>query len=166
MKYLIEFEGFALGSKFIFKEVSIVNVTTKKITTYFLKSPYPRKYLASKDKSIVAFCETHLHKINWESGIHRMRDLKQYISKIGFGDIVYTKGLQKAQTLKTLFSGSCCVVDLEEIGCQCVSVYLKNISVNQCIRKFHNNSEHCSYLKAQAYLSFLLQDESVTREEH
>ncbi len=63
MSYLIEFEEYSLSNRFIFKEVTVVNLNTEDFTSFLLRSPYPRRCLSAKDKCIVKFCETHIHNL-------------------------------------------------------------------------------------------------------
>lgn len=110
MIYIVEFEGFALATQFIFKEVSLINVDTEECTNLFLRSPFPRKCLSAKDKQNVNFCESHLHKIKWFSGIHKFREFKNLLSKIGINDRVYTKGVQKVEILQKVLNSNIAVI--------------------------------------------------------
>lgn len=163
MKYIIEFEGFSLCKKFVFKEVSIYNIDTDQLTWLFLRSPYPFNYLCNIDKRIIRYCQTHLHRIYWRAGKQYYFELLNHLSKISEKDIVYTKGLQKANILKTLLDQAVSVVDLEDLECKNVSVYMKNIKATDCVLRFHKDSEHCSHTKALAYREFLRsRDESTS----
>lgn len=166
MNYLIEFEGYSFSNNFIFKEITISELQKAKSKSFFLKSPYHRKCLSAKEKGIVNFCENVLHKIKWEAGIHQISELKEYLSKVKAGDKVFTKGRQKVEILRKLLKRSILIIDLEELGCQKVSVYLRNIKVIKCLLEKHTDSTHCSFIKVQAYKHFLSKNESFTREEY
>lgn len=166
MSYIIEFEGYSLPNKFIFKEVTIVNNNTEEFTSFFLRSPYPRQCLTAKEKNIVKFCETHVHKISWYSGIHKITDFKKYLSAIKAGDKVFSKGLQKVDILRKLLDPGVILIDLEDLNCEKVSVFLQKNKLNSCMLEFHIGSEHCSYNKAQAFKFVKANHDSSSREEH
>ena len=165
MSYIIEFEGFPLSRKFIFKEVTVTNLASDKYKTYFIKSSCSRKSLSVKDNKVVVFCERKLHGINWNFGFHSFISFKTFLSGIKVGEKVYTKGIQKCEYLKQLVDPGVLVINLEEIECENVSVYLKNFTPQKCAlhREFHH--EHCSYVKAQAFKYFLNKYESLNSEE-
>lgn len=160
MNYVVEFEGYAFSSKFIFKEVCIFNVNTEEINNLFLRSPYPRKCLSAKEKRIVNFCESNLHKIKWYSGYQKYKDFKHSLSQIGLRDKVYTKGVQKVEILQRILNPNVEVINLEDIGCENISVYMHDLNLNHCIFADHKDSDHCAYLKAQAFKIFLCNHES------
>lgn len=155
MSYLIEFEGYSFPKRFIFKEVTILNLQSDEYSCYFIKSPYLRKYLSAHEKRIVNYCATYLHKIDWFTGIHQISVLKDHFSLIKPGEKVYTKGLQKCNILKQFLHSDITLIDLEDCECEKASVYLKNIEIKNCILDQHKNSAHCSFLKAQAFQSFI-----------
>lgn len=166
MNYIVEFEGYSFPNKFIFKEVTIVNINTDKFSNFFVQSPFPRKCLSRKENNIVSFCEHNLHKIKWCSGIHSIREVKQCLSKIKAGSKIYTKGIQKVNILKNLVDSAVVVIDLEDLDCKNAAVYLSNFKVKTCTLDYHKKNEHCSFIKAQAFKNFLINDESFNTTEY
>jgi len=166
MKYIIEFEGFQLQSKFIFKEVCVVSIDSDETFTYFLKSPFKFDKLSNKEKRTVRYCENHLHNIFWKAGSDKCSDFLSFLKTLRNTDIVYTKGLQKTNILFALLPVGTQVVNFEDIdNSATIESLSKQIPTDACKLRFHKYSLNCAVLKAQV-LKQHLQNESFNGTQH
>lgn len=154
MKFIIEFEGFQLTNIFVFKEVSIINLSTKETFHFFLKSPFSRKCLFPQEQKVVQYCETFLHKIKWFAGNSRMKDLYLFLNTIPTDSTIYTKGKQKVALLCKIISW-CNIQDLEDFKCPAITK-LSVISEIQCPLQFHRKTLNCSFRKASLFAEYML----------
>lgn len=158
MNYIIEFEGFQLTSFFVFKEVSIIDLSSQKITHFFLKPPFSYKRLTSSEQKTVKYCETFLHKVKWFAGNSYMKDLYSFLSTIPSSSTIYTKGKQKVDLLYKILS-RCNILDLEDFECPVITK-ISNIGNNQCPLPFHHNILNCSYIKVISFAKHLLKQQN------
>lgn len=167
MKYVVEFEGFQLAKGFVFKEISICSVDGLIGVQFFVKPPKRFEWLSPKDKKIVRYCETYLHKIFWHAGYDRFSTVKQRLQDLfSKDDTLYTKGLQKTQILHDL-NLKAQVINLEDVmtSSDCESITDCQI---ECVLSFHKGSEHCAHRKSILFSQILnqrLQNESATSQE-
>jgi len=148
MEVIIEFEGFDLKNKFIFKEFCILFLKDNHWLNFFVKSDRPFKKLSRQDKQTVKFCQNFIHKIFWRAGHVDQRFLIPGI-KLMLEEhcIVYTKGRNKKQILEDYLGNSVRVVnveDLEIFGSQAK----KKIETDICSLRFHKGNHHCAVHKA------------------
>lgn len=167
MKYVVEFEGFQLAKGFVFKEISICSIDGSLGFQFFVKPPMRFERLSLKDKKIVRYCETYLHKIFWHAGYVRFANVKQRLQDLfSKDDTLYTKGIQKTQILSDLNLGTQ-VINLEDIVTSFECESITNCEV-ECILSFHKSSVHCAHRKSIIYSQLLnqsLQNESTTSQE-
>lgn len=167
MKWLVEFEGYSLSFKFIFKEVTFLNISNTSRSDFFIKAPFPFSYLSTRDKKIVRYCEQNLHKLHWSSGSMSYADLSRKFSNIKQGDTVFTKGLQKVELLKSILHNKPDIVNLEDLGCMSAKLYICCNDHSQCKLLKHKNELQCSVKKAIAFSRFLSSNhESVIGSKH
>lgn len=148
---IIEFEGYNLRGRFIYKEL-VINVLSENeendIKHFFIRPPFAKDKLKQKDLKNVLYCERYLHKIKWDSGNVRMSEVTKVLNSLPSNSIVYTKGLQKKLLLEPLLPFSCDVIDLEDnLKCPRISV-LCSKGDHICPLRFHWNTFNCAYLKA------------------
>lgn len=154
MKYIVEIEGFQLQNKFVVKELVIVDVESNFRRHFFICSPYGKSKLSISDRKVVQYCETNLHKIRWNAGHTKMHTVKTYVKNVTSGSVVYTKGNQKSNIVRTICEQASCVIDLEDGDCPKVQSICEEIGTG-CPLFFHSNNIHCASFKATTFKQFL-----------
>lgn len=149
MKFVVEFEGYQLQGRFIFKELVICNLSSSIINHFFIKPPFHRELLSASDERIVKYCEKFLHKIQWHSGSVHMKEVVQFLSNLPESCVVYTKGRNKAKLLSSMFK-KFQVINLEDEGCPPITKLLLS-SETECPLAFHKDTLNCAHLKAHAF---------------
>ena len=161
MNWILEFEGFALSSGFVFKEISLRSLETGKQEHFFIRSPCRIENLSRKDLRIVRWCEHNHHCIHWRGGNISISKVLARIRSIiiGTDSKILTKGNTKAEILKKLnFGGS--VEDIEAT-CNLSSVdtwdsqYVDLKIADPCPLRFHRHNKHCSHWKSLVVFEFL-----------
>ncbi len=114
MKYIVEIEGFQLIDKFVIKELVILDVESNFRRHFFIKSPYGKARLNVSDKKVVQYCEQSLHKIRWNAGHTRMKIVMRYIKNVTSGSVVYTKGCQKWEIVRSICEQASNVIDFDK----------------------------------------------------
>ena len=127
MEFVIDFEGFDLTSGFVIKEISIANLRSHYVDTYFVKSPFKLTGLSIKDRKNVKFCEKFVHRIFWQFGTVQQKRLK---------------------AKKT---------DLPDCpDCPKLHELPLETKATKCILPFHQDLLNCSHVKVLALKKFLL----------
>lgn len=155
MKYVIEFEGFALSKTFVFKEATIRNLNTEFRQWFWIRPPFNFQKLTNKEKRIVRYCERKIHKLSWSSGTQSFNNFCEVLKTIKDDDIVFTKGLQKANILSTLIPSLAKVYDLDDFQCPKYFKEFNSKVITTCPLEMHKDSEHCSYKKAHFFVDFI-----------
>ncbi len=155
MKYIVEIEGFQLQDKFVVKELVILHVLSNWYRHFFINSPHGKAKLSNQELKIVQYCENSLHKIRWNSGYDRMRVVKKYIKNVTSGCVVYTKGSQKTDIVRSICKEASGVIDLEDDDCPKAQSICSETSTF-CPLTFHSNNIHCATFKANQFRRFLI----------
>lgn len=161
MSFIVEFEGYELSSKFVFKEVCISNIHQSSDTDqhFFIKSPHSFKALSDKNKSIVRFCETYLHRIKWKDGVSTFKDFVKKLNDIPSKSTIYTKGEKKVVILESLLvDDSINVTNLEDLGCLPITKLQIALS-GDCPLSLHRPTYNCAHEKVLAFKNFLNKNE-------
>lgn len=163
MKCVIEFEGYNIKSRFVFKEIAIHNLKTRQLHHFFIKPPFSRCLLSKTDESVVRYCENHLHRIKWNSGSVHMASVFEFLKKLPSNTILYTKGLEKVRILHKLCKGFQ-IKNLEDYDCPKVDE-IKSAVENECPLGFHlhKNTLSCATKKSELFASFLLYKHESSR---
>jgi len=150
MKYINEIEGFNLKSQFILKEAAVLNYDSGIIQHFFIKPPYSYKRLSESDTSIVQYSQRFLHRINWRRGNAFMRTFTKLIKDLPDHSIIYTKGQQKVEILKS-YKQNLNVINLEDKFDLLPITRIKNIPDNICPLHFHENLLNCAHIKVRTF---------------
>ena len=171
MKFVVEFEGFQVQNRYIFKEIVVKCVETLETQHFFLKSPFPLTRLTKRECNIVSYCEKNLHHIYWNSGREYLRDIVKRLAFLNStGNTVFTKGEQKVEALKKQLHLKCPVLDVTElIEKQAIDYPSSLVAYSQrkglesnvlCPLRFHRSSRHCAYIKADFFSYLIKQSEN------
>lgn len=163
MKFVIEFEGYQLKRRFVFKELVIYDLTSSTINHFFIKPPCPRELLTSSEEKTVRYCEAFLHKIKWHSGNTHLKDVIQFLNNLPEASIIYTKGRNKTNLLASMFK-KFTVLNLEEENCPPITkIFVK--PETECPLGFHKDSLNCAHLKANAFATYIRDHEQASDQE-
>lgn len=165
MKYIIDFEGFALSSIFVIKEFVLSSLDSNAKTHFLLSSPnLNTRFLRFKDKAKISYCENWLHGIRWETRGKRFTDLRKFINlTLVSSDIIFIKGEEKVKIFCKQLNPPCRVRDINdlltyaEVSKDWMSLAREQInsSGNNCPLYFHKSIPHCSTLKAEIFSKML-----------
>jgi hypothetical protein len=141
---LLDFEGYLINEKFIFKEFTIIDILQNNLNHLFLKSPY-----TESNNEHVNWIYNNIHLIPINYGTTPIK----YIYYLLKNKLVLVKGREKSIYIKKIFKNSI-VVDIETLGCP---KYIDSFSFH-CSFEPHNsnNFSHCSFKKVLFYRNWLL----------
>jgi hypothetical protein len=133
---IIDFEGYKINEKFIFKEFASFNLDNKNTLHYFVKSPY--FYIDIQTNWVY----NNIHHIPLSFGNTNINKLYDIINSREF---ILVKGREKTRIIKNLSKQSDKIIDLELLGCP---KYSEKHTIN-CSYEPHNlsNFNHCALKK-------------------
>lgn len=148
---VIDFEGFRLKNKFLFKELAFCKVSNLETKLYSFLPPFHWKYLSSAEKKTAHYCETYLHKIKWSQGETSVDDIPNiFKTLISEKDTIYVKGSYKKTLLENYLSASFDIRNLEDLECPRINELVKSEfrPVKCRISKHQHVQDHCALFKA------------------
>jgi hypothetical protein len=147
---IVDFEGYEINNKFIFKEFSIIDLVTNKNSHYFIRSPH----IDQNPNQQVNWVYKNIHLIPLNYG---KTSIKKIYNLLNNQKLILVKGNQKSKLIKKLFSKSN-IINLENFGCP---KYSEKTSIN-CSYDLHNNSNftHCALKKSNFYKDWFMQNGS------
>lgn len=151
MTLIIEFQGFKdNNNRFIIKELAIGDLNDETHTrSYHFRPPFNLELL--HDHKSVKWLEKHFHGLEWGSGCvdyDELKDILHYEVR-GFHRVL-TKGLEKAEFLKTLLPDMK-IIDLTDY-LYCRLMLLPSIPWQCPIRDSHNVCAFQNVLKLKKWL--------------
>lgn len=144
---IIDFEGYKINKKFIFKEFASYDLDNKIMHHFFLKSPY---YKGDMQTSWVF---KNIHKIPLNYGNSNINKLYNTLNS---KDYILVKGREKTQIIKNI-TKSDKVIDLGLLGCPKYS----EIDGINCSYIPHNlsNFKHCALKKTLFFKNWIINQE-------
>lgn len=157
-RFVVEFEGFNLSDRFVFKELVIFSLDKDEPTVvrhFYIRPPFKKSKLKESDKNQVEFCERNLHRLKWNTGFHRMLQVFAFFKCLPRKSLVYTKGDEKVKILDSIIDNRCEVIDLDEEKCPRVNALLKRKCEQYCPLNIHHGTLNCAFMKAKAYANYM-----------
>ena len=103
--------------EFVIKEFSVCHPLTLEVDTVLFLPPYSDVHLPVKYQRVNHWLKNHFHGLNWECGGVPYSCLKRSLSWVMCPyDILYVKGEEKTQLLRTLLPGII-FINIERLGC-------------------------------------------------
>lgn len=114
----IDLQGFVYNSNtFNIKEICVLTKNTK--FHEFVKPPFPSTDLKENDKKHAEWLEENHHGLNWDTGYITLQELKNTISPIVKGKILFVKGSSKVKWLKDILCDeNILCINIEDIDCK------------------------------------------------
>ena len=148
---VVDFEGFRLQNKFLFKELAFCKVSNFETKLYSFLPPFHWKYLSSQEKKTAYYCENYLHKIKWNQGETSVEDLANLFKNlISETDVIYVKGLYKKTVVGNYLNENYDIRNLEDIECPRITELVKTeFRPVKCRISTHQHvQDHCALFKA------------------
>ena len=106
--WFIDFEGYIAKHQFYVKEISLLNYSTEKCITLYIKTK--SRTLDSVDYKSYRFLYKR-HRLKWSFGLEEWSYAKDYIHSAVGSDIVYVKGSNKEEFLSGWFPHVCDLIN-------------------------------------------------------
>jgi len=169
--YFIDFEGVRTNTSMIIKELSILEYTSKKISTFYVFPPISERHLNENAIKINEYLKHFRHGFSYTSGLVQYKRLK-FIFEVFFRVAkasrnlfhIYVKGDEKCDVIKHLlsnFESVISIINLESLNCP---KYELSAEFSKCLFYGKNKAhKYCSEAKIKFYCDwFSKQNEEST----
>lgn len=155
MSYIVDIQGFnLLKSKFLCKEIAILNIANGNITHRFINyTTLDEDVFNKKNLQHINFTKKNIHGISWS---HQHPDIQTLFQEqiadflkeqtINITNMIIVKGLEKKTWLLQFIKNP--IYDLYDVGCPSLNklrkMYKSSCSSYHCRKHDENNSLRCA----------------------